>query len=57
MHYKAPTESFLGKATKLVHQGVGVMSTLKGAYDLGRGLYTGIQAARAVAPLAMAALI
>ena len=57
MHYKAPTESFLGKATKLVHQGVGVMSTLKGAYDLGRGLYSGIQAARAVAPLAMAALI
>ena len=54
MHYKAPTESFLGKATKLVHQGVNIMGTLKGAYDLGRGLYSGIQAARAVAPLAMA---
>ena len=54
MHQRAPAESFLGKATRLVQQGVGVMSTLKGAVDIGRTLYGGFQAVRTVAPLAMA---
>ena len=48
---KVPPESFLSKAERVVNQGVSVMGTLKGAYELGKGLYQGFQAVR---PLAMA---
>ena len=39
-------ESFLDKSSRLVQQGVQVMGTLKGAVELGRGIYAGFQAAR-----------
>ncbi len=43
MHQKIPPETFLSKAERLVNQGVQVMGTLKGAWDLGKGV---VQAAR-----------
>ena len=42
---KIPQESFLNKAQRHVEQGVQLMSTLKGAWELGRGVYAGLQAA------------
>ncbi len=41
-----PTESFFSKSVRLANQGVQVMGTVKGLYDAGRFLYTGLQAAR-----------
>ena len=38
MHQKLPPETFLSKAERLVNQGVQVMGTLKGAWELGKGV-------------------
>ena len=52
MHLQqVPQVSFLSRAERFVQQGVNVMGTLKGAAELGRGLYAGFQAVR---PFAMA---
>jgi hypothetical protein len=36
---RAPQESFFDKSVRVAQQGVNIMGTLKGAYELGRTVY------------------
>jgi hypothetical protein len=49
MHIKAPQESFLDKSVRVAQQGVNIMGTLKGAYEVGKTIYGGVSAAATMA--------
>ena len=46
MHQKITEESFFNKSVRLANSGVQLMGTMKGLYEGGRFLYSGLQAAR-----------
>jgi hypothetical protein len=39
MHIRAPQESFFDKSVRVANQGISMMGTLKGAYEVGKTLY------------------
>ena len=43
---RPPSEGFFDKSVRLANQGVQLMGTLKGAYEAGKFVYGGLQAAR-----------
>ena len=46
MHIKPPEESFFNKSVRLANQGISLMGTMKGLYDAGKFVYSGLQYAR-----------
>ena len=46
MHQKIPEESFFNKSVRIANSGVQLMGTMKGLYESGKYIYSGLQMAK-----------